>query len=125
MQARVAPLMLSASTSAAGAKVTETASARAQISSYSVSRRIAREFFRIVQPLRQIVAVENDRRDADRAGQRAAPDLVDAGDGPEPLREQLGLDFEVGAHRAWFRQRMFQAAQVAPGLRLFQRRAQR
>ncbi len=69
------------------------------MSSYSVSRRRARQLFGIVEALHEIVRVENDRRDANRPGERPAPDLVDAGDRPEPLPDQLGLKLEMGRHQ--------------------------
>ena len=55
-----------------------------------------RENLRIVEPLGQIVGIENDRGHADRPGQRAAPDLIDAGDPSMAVGERLALEVEMG-----------------------------
>ena len=59
----------------------------------------AESFLESSRPSREIVGVENDRRDADRPGERTAPDLVDSRHRPEPLPDQFGLKLEMRRHQ--------------------------
>ena len=54
------------------------------------------EHLRIVEPLGQIIGIENDGGHADRPGKRAAPDLIDAGDPSMAVGESLALEIEMG-----------------------------
>ena len=67
--------------------------------SHKDSRFASGRTFEIVEPLRQIVGIENDRRDANRPGERPAPDLVDARDPSMAACERLALEVEVGRDR--------------------------
>ena len=51
--------------------------------------------FRIIEALREIVRIENDRRDADRTCERPATDLVDSGHPAAAARHRLALEIEV------------------------------
>ncbi len=87
--------MLKRSISSTLAKTTETLSALAKMISHSDSRTGAGEHLRIVEPLGQIVGIENDRGHADRPGQRAPPNLIDASDPSMAVGEGLALEVEM------------------------------
>src|SRR6185312_3686497 len=57
------------------------------------------ERLRIVEPLRQVVGIENDGGDADRSSERPAPDLIDPGDPSVPALERRPLEVEMGRRR--------------------------
>jgi hypothetical protein len=59
----------------------------------------------IVDPEWQIVGIENDRGYPDRPGERAAPDLIDAGDPSMAAGESLALEIEVRRGRRRERRR--------------------
>ena len=96
MARSAAPRMLKRSISSTLAKTTETLSALAKMISHSDSRAGAWSTFESFEPLGQIVGIENDGGHADRPGQRAAPDLIDAGDPSMAVGEGLALEVEMG-----------------------------
>ena len=73
----------------------ETLSALAKMISQKRLTLGRREHLRIVEPFWQIVGIENDRRDPDRPGERAAPDLIDARDPSMAAAESLALEIEM------------------------------
>ena len=87
--------MLKRSISSTLAKTTETLSALAKMISHKRLARGRGQRLRIVEPLGQIVGIENDRGHADRPGQRPAPDFVDAGDPSMAVGERLALEVEM------------------------------
>ena len=88
--------MLKRSISSTLAKTTETLSALAKMISHKDSRVDAGRTFEIVEPLGQIVGIENDSGHSDRPSQWAAPDFVDAGDPSMAVGERLALEVEMG-----------------------------
>ena len=78
---------------AGGASATATC-ARAQMRSYSTSRRSGVSLFEVVEAARHVVRIENDRGGDDRPGERTAAGLVAAGDRPDATLERRAFAAE-------------------------------
>ena len=99
--------MLKRSISSTLAKTTETLSALAKMISHKRFARGRGQHLRIVEPLGQIVGIENDSGHSDRPGQRPAPDFVDAGDPSMAVGERLSLEVEMRRGREKRRDELF------------------
>ena len=95
MTRSVAPRILKQSISSALAKATETLIALAKMIGRRASRVVSESAFEIVQTFRQVVRIEDHGGDADRPGERPAPDLVHAGDPAASPDDRLTLELEM------------------------------